>query len=314
MKIAVAGWGRLGKAIADTVSLYPDIELKYIFSRREGIEKTYRGAKILPFMNIEDYREKVDCLIISQGSAVDLPKNAPRLASVFNTVDGYDMHSAIPGYHTKMDEAARFGNKLSLIASGWDPGFFSVIRIYLSAFMPDAESATFWGEGISQGHSEAIRRINGVIDAVQYTIPDEDERERALRGEKTSPKLSHKRICYVAAEQGNEPRIEAEIRNMDGYFKGYRTEIYFTDPEDVRSRTASLFHGGEVIAARAHEDGITEVDLSLRLASNPHFTARILLASARAVYRMHTEGRTGAVTLADIPPKMLISESIYKYI
>ena len=314
MKIAVAGYGRLGKAIADTVSFYPDIELEYIFSRREGNEKTYRGVKILPFSIIEEFCESVDCLIISQGSATDLPKNAPRLASLFNTVDGYDIHAAIPEYLTKMNEAACRGNRLSLVASGWDPGFFSVMRMYYAAFMPCAECATFWGEGISQGHSEAIRRINGVIDAVQYTVPDEREREKALRGEKIGSQISHKRICYVASEPGREAYIEDEIRNMEGYFKGYHTEIYFTDPDDVKMRTAALCHGGEVIAAEWRDGNITSADIRLRLASNPHFTAKILLASARAVCRMNCEGRIGAVTLGDVPPRMLLLESVDKYI
>ncbi len=306
MKIAVAGYGRLGKAIADTVDLYPDIELEYIFSRRDGSEKNYHGAKILPFSEIEKYAEKTDCLILSQGSATDLPKNAPNLASLFNTVDGYDMHSAIPDYFAKMDEAARRGSRLSLIASGWDPGLFSVMRIYLAAFMPDAECATLWGTGISQGHSEAIRRIEGVIDAVQYTVPIESERERSKRGEKIYPKRSHKRVCYVAAEKGREPFIEAAIRNMEGYFRGYQTEIYFTDISDVRARAASLTHSGEVIAAKDSDGSITRAELKLTLASNPHFTARILLASARAVLRLYSEGRRGAMTLADIAPGMLI--------
>ena len=264
-------------------------------------------------------------MILAGGSVGDLSWMTPELASKFNTVDSFDDHSRIKAHFSEVDEAARRGGNVSIVSAGWDPGLLSLIRLFGSAFMPHSVVNTLWGEGVSQGHSEAIRRISGVIDAVQFTLPKGEYVKRAERGESFSSHLAHERLCYIAAESGREKEIAREVKNMPNYFLGYDTKIVFTDKETVallKNRTA---HRGRVIAAArplgARNSAFVEstftfgerenlgapcdvMDFSLSMASNPAFTANILLAAARAAVHLSTEGAIGAKTFFDIPPRL----------
>ncbi len=237
------------------------------------------------------------------GSSNDLTKSAVHLAEHFNTVDSFDMHSQIEKYREELDCAARRGNHLSLLSTGWDPGLMSLARLYFASFMPYANVTSVWGEGVSQGHSEAIRRIDGVKYAVQYTVPQRKSMESAYRGEAVSPECLHKRVCYVVCDKNEEKRIAEQIKNTEGYFRGYETEIYFITEAEFLEKHMKLYHRGEVISAGKTGDNTQLATLSLKLDSNPDFTAGILLASARAVARLHSEGAVGAISIFDIPAR-----------
>lgn len=307
-KIGIAGYGNLGKALEKSISGFPDLELCAVFSRRDFAQAADAPQGFVPYRNILEYENRIDALILAFGSSSDLCENAEFLAAHFNTVDSFDMHREISRHRERVENISKDSKRLSVVSSGWDPGLMSLARLYFSAFMPYAAVNSFWGEGVSQGHSEAIRRISGVRYAAQYTIPKPKARESAIAGERLSSAEAHKRVCYVVAVPGAEQRIEREIREMRGYFLGYETEIYFITESEFFERHTSLCHRGEVVASGDFLGCRQTAALALNLESNPLFTANILLATARAVCRLNREGATGALTLFDIPPKYFISD------
>jgi diaminopimelate dehydrogenase len=302
MRVGILGYGNLGRSLATELEK-TDHELVGIFSRRKVI---YEKHKILKREDIFNYKNQMDAILIATGSLTDVEADVMELLPHFNTVDSFDMHREISRHRERVENISKDSKRLSVVSSGWDPGLMSLARLYFSAFMPYAAVNSFWGEGVSQGHSEAIRRISGVRYAAQYTIPKPNARERAIAGERLSSAEAHKRVCYVVAVPGAEQRIEREIREMRGYFLGYETEIYFITESEFFERHTSLCHRGEVVASGDFLGCRQTAALALNLESNPLFTANILLATARAVCRLNREGATGALTLFDIPPKCFL--------
>lgn len=316
MRIAIYGYGNLGRGVECAVKYNPDTELVGVFTRRppESVE-TLTGAPVYHSDNICLHKDDIDVLIICGGSATDLPKMTPMLAKDFSVVDSFDTHAAISEHFAATDAAAKSGGNLALISAGWDPGLFSIARLYASAVLPSGADYTFWGRGISQGHSDAIRRIEGVVDARQYTVPVPEAIASVRAG--NTPELTtaekHRRECYVVVEEGaDKARIEREIKTMPNYFADYDTTVTFVSQEQLRAEHRGMPHGGSVI-----RNGVTGIDgenthtveFSLRLDSNPEFTGSVLLAAARAVYRMHSRGRVGAITMFDVAPADLSAQS-----
>ncbi len=320
MNIAIYGYGNLGKGVEYSVKQNKDMELFGVFTRRNPDSvKTVTGAKVYKAEEILNYKEKIDVLIICGGSATDLPAMSPMLAENFNIVDSFDTHADIPLHFERVDAAAKKGSTVALISAGWDPGLFSLNRLYTSAILPDGKDYTFWGKGVSQGHSDAIRRIDGVIDARQYTCPVDSALERVRNGE--NPELStrekHTRLCYVVAEDGaDKARIEAEIKNMPKYFADYDTTVNFISLEELERDHKGIPHGGFVIRTGKTGDNNQNnhiIEYSLKLDSNPEFTASVLVAYARAVYKIKKRGDKGCKTVFDIAPadlSILSSEEI----
>ena len=309
MNIAIYGYGNLGKGVEYSVKQNKDMELFGVFTRRNPDSvKTVTGAKVYKAEEILNYKEKIDVLIICGGSATDLPAMSPMLAENFNIVDSFDTHADIPLHFERVDAAAKKGSTVALISAGWDPGLFSLNRLYASAILPDGKDYTVWGKGVSQGHSDAIRRIDGVIDARQYTCPVESALERVRNGE--NPELStrekHTRLCYVVAEEGaDKARIEAEIKNMPKYFADYDTTVNFISLEELERDHKGIPHGGFVIRTGKTGDNNQNnhiIEYSLKLDSNPEFTASVLVAYARAVYKLKFRGESGCKTVFDIAP------------
>ena len=309
MKIAIYGYGNLGRGVECATKYHKDAELVAVFTRRspESV-KTVLGTPVYSAERIFEFKDKIDVLILCGGSATDLPEMTPALAKSFNVIDSFDTHAKIPEHFGNVDNAARDGGKLALISCGWDPGLFSVARLYASAVLPCGSDYTFWGRGISQGHSDAIRRIDGVLDARQYTVPVPEAIGAVRSGE--SPALTtrekHLRECYVVLRDGADAeRVEREIKEMPNYFADYDTTVNFISLEELREKHSGMPHGGSVI-----RNGMTgfdgehshTVEFSLRLDSNPEFTASVLVAYARAVDRMARRGRVGAITVFDVAP------------
>ncbi len=316
MKIAIYGYGNLGRGVECAVKYNSDTELIGVFTRRDPkTVRTLSGVPVYSADSVLDFKGKIDVLILCGGSATDLPVATPYLAEHFNVVDSFDTHAKIPEHFASVDKAAKTGGNTALISSGWDPGLFSVARVYASSVLPEGENYTFWGRGISQGHSDAIRRIDGVLDARQYTVPVPSALEAVKRGE--CPALTtgdkHIRECYVVAEDGADlTRIEREIKEMPNYFADYTTTVSFITEEELRRDHSGMPHGGSVI--RNGTTGLTEknthtVEFRLRLDSNPEFTASVLVAYARAVYRKSQRGCHGAFTVLDVAPSELSSLS-----
>lgn len=312
IRIAIAGYGNLGRGVECAVRKNADMELCGIFTRREpAAVKPLFDTPVYKYDRLADMRDKIDVLIICGGSATDLPKQTPELAGSFNVIDSFDTHKKIPEHFAAVDGAARAGGKTAVICVGWDPGMFSVARLYSGAILPDGKDYTFWGKGVSQGHSDAVRRIDGVIDARQYTIPCEPALAAVRGGE--NPELSvrekHTRECFVVAAPGaDKDRIEREIKSMPNYFDEYDTTVHFISEEQMRAEHSRLPHGGFVI--RSGCTGVNSenrhiVEYSLKLDSNPEFTASVLTAYARAAYRLNSEGVTGCKTVFDIAPAYL---------
>ena len=309
MKIAIYGYGNLGRGVESAAKYNPDVEIVGVFTRRDpSTVKTLTSLPVYSVSDIESFRDKVDVVILCGGSATDLPEATPALARNFNVIDSFDTHAKIPEHFARVDEAARAGGKLALISAGWDPGLFSIARLYASSVLPCGKDYTFWGKGISQGHSDAIRRIDGVLDARQYTVPV-DAALNAVRGGK-NPELStrekHERVCYVVAKEGADTeRIEREIKTMPNYFADYDTTVNFISLEELKRDHSGMPHGGSVIRS-----GVTGLDgenshtveFSLKLESNPEFTASVIVAYARAIYRLAGRGVVGAKTVFDIAP------------
>ena len=304
INVGIVGYGNLGRGVEMAVRQNPDFELVAIFTRRPP-EQVKADAQVVHISQLEDYREKIDDMILCGGSATDLPEQGPAIARIFNTVDSFDNHERIPEYFASIDEAARKGSKVSLISVGWDPGLFSLMRLLGQAVLPKGYSYTFWGRGVSQGHSDAVRRVPGVKNAIQYTIPIEDAVNKVRSGENPSlaTREKHIRVCYVVAEESADlQRIEREIKEMPNYFADYDTTVHFISQEEFEANHTGMPHGGMVI--RSGETGISNkhvMEFSLTLESNPEFTSSVLLAYARAVYRMAAEGQTGARTVLDVP-------------
>jgi diaminopimelate dehydrogenase len=304
IKIGIVGYGNLGKGVELAVSQNPDFELVAIFSRRVK-EATDSISKIISVSKIEDFIGKIDVLILCGGSATDLPEQGPMFSKMFNTVDSFDTHAKIPDYFTQVDEAARSGKTLSLISTGWDPGLFSLARALGQSVLPRGQEYTFWGKGVSQGHSDAIRRVPGVKNGIQYTIPIEDALNKVRSGENPKLKTSekHMRICYVVAdERADQDTIKTTIKNMPNYFSDYKTIVNFITEDELKKEHSGMPHGGIVIRSGTTGDGKHQrIEFNLKLESNPGFTASVLAAYARAVARLSSEGHTGARTVFDIP-------------
>lgn len=312
MKVAIAGYGNLGRGVEAAVTNAPDMELVGIFSRRDPASvHTVTGAPAYKIADIDDHADQIDVVVICGGSATDLPQQTPELAKRFVVVDSFDTHANIPTHFANVDAAAREAGTLGVISCGWDPGLFSLARLYASAALPQGADYTFWGRGVSQGHSDAIRRIPGVADARQYTVPVESAVAAARSGK--NPELTtrqkHTRECFVVAEEGADlEAIEKAIVTMPNYFADYDTTVTFISQEELDANHAGLPHGGTVIrSGRTGVDGeyANTVEFSLSLDSNPHFTGSVLASVTRAAYRMHEEGKTGAYTMFDIPPALL---------
>ena len=311
MKIGIYGYGNLGRGVECAVTSAPDMELVGVFTRRapESV-KTLTGAKVYHVSEALNFRSEIDVMIICGGSAKGLPEMTPELARHFNVVDSFDNHSNIPMHFENVNKASEEGGFVSMISVGWDPGMFSLNRLYGEALLPAGETYTFWGKGVSQGHSDAIRRIEGVKNAKQYTVPVEDALVRVRNGE--NPTLTtrekHTRECYVVAEDGaDKARIEKEIKEMPSYFADYDTTVNFITEEELMRDHSGIPHGGFVIRTGKTNGGKSShvVEYSLKLDSNPEFTASVLVAYARAVYRMYKEGQKGCKTVFDVPPAYL---------
>lgn len=317
IRIGILGYGNLGRGVECAVKHNPDMELKAVFTRRapESVKILTEGAEVYHVDEAVKRKDEIDVLILCGGSATDLPVQTPEYAQYFNVVDSFDTHAKIPEHFAAVDAAAKKGGKVAMISVGWDPGMFSLNRLYANAILPGGKDYTFWGKGVSQGHSDAVRRIAGVVDARQYTIPVEKALEAVRNGE--NPELStrekHTREVFVVAEEGaDKARIEEEIKTMPNYFDEYDTTVHFVSEEEMKKDHAGLPHGGFVIRTgkTGWEDEHSHViEYSLKLDSNPEFTSSVICAYARAAYRMSKEGQTGCKTVFDVAPAYLSSQT-----
>ncbi|MBR6312260.1 MAG: diaminopimelate dehydrogenase [Oscillospiraceae bacterium] len=310
IRVGIYGYGNLGRGVELAVSAAPDMDLCAVFTRRDPAAlRTETDVPVIASAEAESWKDKLDVLVICGGSAFDLPKQTPMLAAHFNVVDSFDTHANIPQHFAAVDAAARAAGKTALISCGWDPGMFSLNRVYAGAILPDGADYTFWGRGVSQGHSDAIRRIDGVLDARQYTVPVQAAVDAVRRGE--APELTarqkHTRECFVVAAEGaDKARIEREIKTMKNYFDEYDTTVNFITQEELDRDHKGIPHGGMVIRSGRTAGGSgTVIEYSLKLDSNPEFTAGVLAACARAAARFAREGRAGCHTMLDIPPAYL---------
>lgn len=315
IRIGIMGYGNLGRGVERAVMKNPDMKVVAVFTRRvpETLKILTEDAVVASVNDAENFVGKIDVMILCGGSATDLPVQGPQYARLFNIVDSFDTHAKIPEHFADCDAASREGGTVSIISVGWDPGLFSINRLYGRCILPDGKDYTFWGRGVSQGHSDAIRRIDGVIDARQYTIPVPEAVESVRRGE--NPDLTtrekHTRECFVVAEEGADlARIEREIVTMPNYFADYDTTVHFITKEELERDHKGIPHGGRVIRSGETSDGVGHVvEYSLTLDSNPEFTSSVLVAYARAAVRLAREGVSGAKTVLDIPPAYLSAES-----
>ena len=312
IRVGIVGYGNLGRGVQLALEQNPDLELKAIFTRRQP-ESFGVSGPFISLAQVREYQELIDVLILCGGSAKDLPEQGPMLATHFNTVDSFDTHARIPEYFEQMDATAKKAGTLSLISVGWDPGLFSLTRLLTGSVLPHGQNYTFWGPGVSQGHSDAIRRLPGVKNAVQYTIPVQDAIDKVRTGD--NPLLTseerHRRVCYVVPEEKADlVQIEAEIKNMPNYFADYETAVNFISAEELGTQHSGMPHGGFVIhTGTTGAANKQRVEFGLQLGSNPEFTGSILVAYARAVYRLAKEGQTGARTIFDIPLAYLSPKS-----
>lgn len=316
IRIGILGYGNLGKGVESAVTQNQDMELVGVFTRRspETVKVRTPGVKALHVDELEHMRGDIDVLILCGGSATDLPVQTPQYASMFNVVDSYDTHAKIPEHFAAVDAAAKKAGRIGIISCGWDPGMFSLNRLYANCVLPEGHDYTFWGKGVSQGHSDAIRRIQGVKDARQYTIPVEDALKAVRSG--TGPDLTtrqkHTRECFVVAEDGADKKaIEEAIVTMPNYFADYDTTVHFISEDELMRDHAGIPHGGFVIRTGRtgwEDENSHVVEYSLKLDSNPEFTASVITAYARAAYRLSREGQTGCRTVLDIAPAYLSAQ------
>lgn len=316
IKIGILGYGNLGKGVECAIKHNPDMELKAVFTRRDpsSLSILTEGAKVYSVADAPAMKDEIDVLIICGGSATDLPKQTPEMAKYFNVIDSFDTHAKIREHFEAVDKAAKESGHIGLISVGWDPGMFSLNRLYANAVLPGGKDYTFWGKGVSQGHSDAIRRIAGVKDARQYTIPVDSALEAVRSG--SEPELTtrqkHTRECFVVAEEGADlKKIEEEIVTMPNYFADYDTTVHFISEEELLRDHAGIPHGGFVIRTGKtgwNNENSHVIEYSLKLDSNPEFTSSVLAAYARAAYRLSKEGQTGCKTVFDIAPAYLSAE------
>ncbi len=317
IRIGILGYGNLGKGVESAVHQNPDMELTAVFTRRspESLQVRSEGVPVYGIDELEHMQDQIDVLILCGGSATDLPVQTPKYAGMYNVVDSFDTHARIPEHFAAVDERAKAAGKISIISCGWDPGMFSLNRLYANAVLPEGHDYTFWGKGVSQGHSDAVRRIEGVKDARQYTIPVPEAVEAVRSG--SNPELTtrqkHTRECFVVAEEGADlAKIENEIKTMPNYFADYDTTVHFITEEEMARDHSGLPHGGCVI--RTGNTGMNRenqhvIEYSLKLDSNPEFTGSVIAAYARAAYRMNQEGMSGCKTVFDIAPAYLSAKS-----
>ena len=311
VRLGILGYGNLGKGVELAVRQSDDVELVAVYSRRdpESVKVATEGLRVLPASALETGEEPIDVLILCGGSATDLPKQTPRFAERYSVVDSFDTHANIPAHFDAVDTAARAGGNVALISCGWDPGLFSLNRLMGNCILPQGADYTFWGRGISQGHSDAVRRIEGVADARQYTIPVEAALEEVRSG--SNPELTtrekHLRECFVVLEDGADAaEVERQIVTMPNYFSDYDTTVHFISQEELDRDHSAMPHGGFVLRSGETASGKKMlIEYSLKLESNPEFTSCVLVAYARAVARLAAEGKTGAVTVFDVPPAYL---------
>ena len=310
IRIGIVGYGNLGRGVQYAATQNEDMEVVAVFTRRDpAAVKTVLPVKVEKMDAMADYVGKIDVMILCGGSATDLPKQSAEVVRLFDTVDSFDTHAHIPEYFDRLDAAAKEAGHVGAMSIGWDPGLFSLARIYFGSALSQGKTYTFWGKGVSQGHSDAIRRVPGVKDARQYTVPVEEALRRVRSGEEPAltTREKHTRECYVVAEEGADlARIEREIKEMPNYFADYDTTVHFISEEELREKHAGIPHGGFVLrSGKSAADNRFLLEFSLKLDSNPEFTSSVLVAYARAVYRLHAEGKTGAVTAFDVAPKYL---------
>ena len=311
IKIGILGYGNLGKGVEAAVKMNADLELAAVYTRRnpQDVKIRTQGVPVKSTAELERGNEDIDVLVICGGSATDLPEMTPKYAALYNVIDSFDTHANIPVHFANVDAAAKAAGKVGIISCGWDPGMFSVNRLYSTSILPCGEAYTFWGKGVSQGHSDAVRRIDGVIDCRQYTTPVPSALEKVRNGE--NPELTtrekHTRECFVVAEDGADlARIENEIKTMPNYFADYDTTVHFISAEEMARDHSGLPHGGSVIYSGTTSEGTKHViEYSLKLDSNPEFTGSVIAAYARAAARLNKEGKTGAMTVFDIAPVYL---------
>lgn len=313
MRIGIYGYGNLGRGVEAAVRQNDDMELVAVFTRRnpEIVKLQTEGVKVYPAAEAANHTDEIDVLVLCGGSATDLPKQTPELAKYFNVIDSFDTHARIPEHFANVDKAAKASGHTALISCGWDPGMFSLNRLYANAVLPQGNDYTFWGKGVSQGHSDAIRRVKGVKDGKQYTIPVEAALKSVRNGE--NPELTtrqkHVRECFVVAEEGADlAQIEADIKNMPNYFSDYDTTVHFISEEELKANHSGIPHGGFVFRTGAtgfNGEHKHVIEYSLKLDSNPEFTSSVILAYARAVNRLHQEGTNGCKTVFDIAPAYL---------
>lgn len=314
IKLGILGYGNLGRGVENAMKFNKDMELCAIFTRRNPeTVKVNSNTPVVSVNDIEQWKDKLDVLIICGGSATDLPVQTPKYAELFNVIDSFDTHARIPEHFANVDKAAKKSNKVAIISLGWDPGMFSLNRLFGNVLLPNGKDYTFWGKGISQGHSDAIRRIKGVKNAKQYTIPVEEALKSVRNGE--NPELTtrqkHTRECFVVLEEGADPKqIEHEIVTMPNYFSDYDTTVHFITEEELVKNHSGIPHGGFVIRTGETSVGTKHViEYSLKLDSNPEFTSSVLVAYARACYKLNKEGQSGCKTIFDIAPAYLINKT-----
>ena len=318
IKIAICGYGNLGKGVESEIKHFTDYELVAIFTRRRDAngKPTLNIASDVPVVHVDDaasWKDKIDVMILCGGSKDDLPVQTPHFSTMFNCVDSFDTHAQILKHLKAVDDACKKNNTTSIISIGWDPGFFSLARLYMSAAIPQGKTYSFWGKGVSQGHSDAVRRVEGVENGIQYTIPNPDALAQVRDGKNPdlTTRQKHTRVCYVVAKDGADRNaITTTIQTMPDYFSDYDTTVHFITSEELAKNHASLPHGGNVIhSGITGENSKQTIEFSLQLDSNPQFTASVLLAYARAAYRLAAQKQIGAKTVFDIPPIMICSDS-----
>lgn len=314
IRLGILGYGNLGRGVENAIKLNDDMELCAIFTRRNPQDvKVNSNTPVVSVSDIEQWKDKIDVLIICGGSATDLPVQTPKYAEMFNVIDSFDTHARIPEHFANVDKVAKSSNKIAIISLGWDPGLFSLNRLFGNIILPNGKDYTFWGKGVSQGHSDAIRRIKGVKNAKQYTIPVKEALASVRNGE--NPELTtrqkHTRECFVVLEEGADAKqVENEIITMPNYFSDYDTTVHFISEEELIKNHSGIPHGGFVIRSGETSKGTKHViEYSLKLDSNPEFTSSVLVAYARAAYKLNKEGQSGCKTIFDIAPKYLTNKT-----
>ena len=317
IRIGILGYGNLGRGVECAIKQNADMELAAVFTRRDPatVQILTEDVPVCRIADVQDWKDKIDVMILCGGSATDLPKQTPLYAEMFNVIDSFDTHARIPEHFEDVDAAAKKGGNVGIISVGWDPGMFSLNRLYANAILPEGKDYTFWGKGVSQGHSDAIRRVEGVKDGKQYTIPVEAALEAVRNGE--NPELTtrqkHTRECFVVLEEGADAaKVEEEIKTMPNYFSDYDTTVHFISEEELKANHSGIPHGGFVLrSGKTGWDGENKhlIEYSLKLDSNPEFTASVLVAYARAAYKLAQEGQSGCKTVFDIAPAYLSAKS-----